>query len=353
MRRRRLWPLLACLVAVSASAAAAEPVIPLQTYFSHWDHHWLAWIPDHPMYESIEVAVSARAARPALVWVWLTERAESKRQVHYFNDSALARLRGPAAHHREISYRVSGDAGGPLDLELRFKDLDDRDVELRVDVDPPRRFEPRSAGLTDQSGHAADRFFLVFFREKSAPASRVRLTIDGRSYAVDGDAAVREHRFRAASSANVFVAVIPFGPSRFARDLTTLTMPTGVPLRRHTLRSGVTLLRNEGTGREVVSAEFDTREQLRWYEHAVGEHRFRITFDPALPASGGSARYTMSLDDFGPLIHGIARVTGTADEWSIEWRHERPSWTSGYYFTSIVRALSPSGYELTIAPTPR
>jgi len=48
------------LTAVIVAAAVADQaqsklLIPINTNFSYWDHHWIMWIPRHPLYEAVEV----------------------------------------------------------------------------------------------------------------------------------------------------------------------------------------------------------------------------------------------------------------------------------------------------------
>src|SRR5262249_20619280 len=119
-------------------------------------------------------------ARP-LVWAFFTERGGSKRQVHYLNDEALARDWGDDAHYRPIEYATSGAPGGPLGLHLALRDRDDRPVSWDLGFDPGARLDAGvGAGLTDQSGHRAADFFLLFYREKQAGTfdSRIRVGSD-------------------------------------------------------------------------------------------------------------------------------------------------------------------------------
>ena len=88
------------------------PLVPFSTVVDSWDHHWFLWLPLHPVYESVEVA-SREPDRDGRVdvWVWFTERAGSKRQIHYRNSELLAGFVG--GHYRPISFQISGDDGRP------------------------------------------------------------------------------------------------------------------------------------------------------------------------------------------------------------------------------------------------
>lgn len=331
------------------------PLIPLQSRFAHWDHHWFFWTPTHPVYESIEVAAKPIAPGRDLVRAWFTERAGGKRQVHYLNDERIARAWGRDAADRDIVYRTTGEPGSPLDLHVRFRDRDDAGVEWAVRVDHRRGFDTAGAGLTDQSGHGAARFFLVFFREKSVRTTDSRLTVGGREFSFPDDAAiVARHRFQASYSSNVFTVTLPYARGDVLIRPDRVTLPLGYSLRLLE-PPGAIVYRGEvfGPG-NVVTATLDRLGQLRSYEHASGGHRFRVSFDPPLPtATGGRSRYRLALDDWDGLVEGVATVTKHADGVSVEWRHEKPEWTVAYPMTSTLTAITRTGYRLTVAPARR
>ena len=85
-----------------------HPMVPFTTSVDAWDHPWFLWLPRHPIYEAVEVASREpdRDGRVA-VWVWFTERAGAKRQVHYRNDPQLATFVG--GNYRPIDYRIAGE----------------------------------------------------------------------------------------------------------------------------------------------------------------------------------------------------------------------------------------------------
>src|ERR1700748_1496176 len=66
-----------------------HPVVPLVSFFAHWDHHWYVWLKGHSTYEAVEVMSRQHGAEPAQVWVFFTERAPPKRQLHFTNDRRL------------------------------------------------------------------------------------------------------------------------------------------------------------------------------------------------------------------------------------------------------------------------
>lgn len=330
------------------------PLIPLQSRFAHWDHHWFLWTPTHPRYESIEAASKSIAPGRDLVWAWFTERASDKRQVHYLNDEQIARGWGGDATYRNIVYRATGEPGSPLDLHVSFRDTDDAAVEWAVRVDRGRGLETRGAGLTDQSGHGAARFFLVFFREKSARTTDSRLTIGGRDFSFPDDIAVAaRYRFQAAYSTNVFTVTLPYTAGRARIRPDGITLPLGYSLRLQEPATTVTY-QGEIFAGDTISATFDSLGQLRSYEHATGSHRFQMTFDPPLPtATGGRSRYRLALDHWDGLIEDEAAVTRDPDGVSVQWRHERPGWTVAYPMTSTLTAITPEGYQLTVSPARR
>jgi hypothetical protein len=357
---RMSWPLLCAVSVASVAVACASiqprmappPLLPFQTTFHHWDHHWFQWTPTHPLYESIEGASTKSPSGQDLVWVWLTERVGTKRQVHYLNDLQAATRPSGEAYYRDIRYRAIGTFGSPLGLEVRFKDKDDADVEWTIRMDEDGAFDAQGAGLTDQSGHGAAQFFLIFFREKSRRASSSRLTIGGADFSFPNDPTLApRYRFQAAYSFNIFVASIPYGEGRV--DVTN----HGIVLRP--FGGGVELLRQRDApvyrsqsadGRQGMVVTFDRDGQPLRCEQVDSGHTFRVTFDEPLPMrDGGRVAYRMALDGFQRLIEGVATVTRNSDAVSVEWNHTRPSWALGYRFTSRLRSISPSGYDLIVA----
>ena len=329
------------------------PLIPFQATFHHWDHHWFQWTPKHPIYESIEGATKTSPSGEDLVWIWLTERAGNKRQVHYFNDLQTATHFPAKAYYRNVGYRATGSFGSPLDLEIRFKDKDDADVEWVVSMGGSRAFEAQGAGLTDQSGHGATEFFLIFFRERSLRASASRLTIGGADFSFPNDPMVASrYRFQAAYSFNNFFASIPYGGGRVAVTDQSIVLPIGGGLKLFRQRAAPTVYRTQGPDSQgAVVVTFDRDGQLMTYEQIDRGHTLRVTVDQPLPTrDGGRVGYSVAFDAFERLIQGVATVTRNGDTVSVEWSHTRPGWALGYHFSSSVRAIGPSGYELIVTP---
>jgi len=355
----RGWLLVAALglggCATAELAALNQPVIPFQTRFSHWDHHWFLWTPEHPTYESIEVASRSRGAGPDLVWAWFTERAEGKKQVHYFNDGVVAGS-VPGSYYRVMEYRTQGEVGAPLDLYARFADKDDAPVEWSVRVDRGRGFDPQGAGLTDPSGHGANRFFLVFFRERNQRTTDSRLTIGDRDYSFPRDPAiVRRFPFQAAYSFNVFSAIVPYAQGRVETGSETIKLPSAELLQLQSHTDATTVYGTEPSdARGAVSVEVTPGGELWTYTQKDRDHIFRVTFDPPLPTiTGGQTRYRMAFDEFDGAVEGMAVVRWGPSGLTVDWRPERPEWATAYPLRSTLTNLSSMGYDISVAPANR
>src|SRR5262249_19305742 len=153
-------------------------------------------------------------------------------------------------------------------------------VEWTVNAETSRDFEPWGAGLTNQSGHSASAFFLVFFREKNVRTTNSRLTIGGHDFSFPKDPSISaKYRFQAAYSFNVFVATIPYGQARVTTDDNTITLPSGQPLKLESHSKHGAVYRTEAvSGGKVVTINVDSRGQLRSYEQANGDHSFGVRF---------------------------------------------------------------------------
>ena len=44
------------------ACAADPPVVPLISFFNHWDHHWYVWLRGDPTYEAVEIMSRDRGA---------------------------------------------------------------------------------------------------------------------------------------------------------------------------------------------------------------------------------------------------------------------------------------------------
>ena len=88
-----------------------------------------------------------------------------------------------------IAFTLTGLDGVPFEIEI-----DAEGVPLTRD----------GAGLTNQSGHGADRMVMLFHRKRTALAERNRVVIGGEDYSFRvGDDPEGTHRFVAAYSAGI------------------------------------------------------------------------------------------------------------------------------------------------------
>ena len=172
---------MAVATGVIARASAEPPVVPLITAHHYWDHHWFVWLPRHPVYESAEVMSIDTVGNPyRAVWVFFTEREGGKRQHHFFDDRQIVE-HFPGSHYRAIEYERTGGPDRGQSVRVSLTGLDEMPVHIAFDLgDAP--LSRIGARLTDQSGHSADTLFLLFHRERTAPASGNEVRIGGRNY---------------------------------------------------------------------------------------------------------------------------------------------------------------------------
>jgi hypothetical protein len=207
------FPIVRSTAAESGKPAMLHPLVPFSTIMNHWDHHWFLWLPNHSVFESVEIASrETDSSGRAAVWVWFTERAGAKRQIHYRNDAQLARFAGGL--YRQIDYKISGEAGRPRAVEVRFDDSEGKPVNLDVAFDPTQMLVRRGAGLTDQSGHMSDRAFLVFYRETNALAEDAHASIAGRNATFEKSEPKGPFPFKWAYSHGITIGLIQYGTSK-------------------------------------------------------------------------------------------------------------------------------------------
>jgi hypothetical protein len=102
-----------------------------------------------------------------LVWAFFTERGGAKHQVHYVNDSAIAKGWQGEVYYRPMQYAISDLSNGARNLQISFVDKDEQEVQFSADFSRSTPLTIENAGLTNQIGHDADSFFLIFFRDPS------------------------------------------------------------------------------------------------------------------------------------------------------------------------------------------
>lgn len=306
------------------STYAGEPIVPFNSRFSHWDHHWYVWLPSDPVYEAVEVMSAAVPdSSSPLVWAFSTERAAPKRQHHYVNDRDLAAATGWT--YADIAYAVSGTADGPLGLSVGFTDTDGKPMTIAVDFPPDATLSRSGAGLTNQIGHSGERVFLIFYREQAARTEECRVTIGGIEMS-QPRANEPPPPFRAAYSRNIFVATIPFGESRFAFGPARESDLDFIEQKRDDADHRLYVATRGGDRIELIA---DGEDRLERYLDRRGAHVFAVDFSPPLAPSGESA-YRVSLDDFHDLVSGAVRAMRRDDELILDWQQQEPAWTRDY-----------------------
>ncbi len=346
------------LTLVLSSLSYGQPVVPLNTGFSHWDHHWILWTPQHPVYEAVEVMTDGNPQSPkgTLVRVFFTERAREKRQVYYFNDAAVAnRWRVGVAYQRDIEYQTEDQPGQPLALSLKFNDNDNRNVELSFEFDQEQRLTTEYAGLTDQMGHGSESVFLLFYREKTSVAARSRLVIGGEDYSIKREQPGGMQAFyRTGYRSNIYVATVSYGEFHFDWKDDTLTSSRGRVFKGTPDAKGDALYRsNQAADQTVVELLTNSHGELREYRHRLGEHALRLECEPAVPTiktakSGQKVKYRISIDNFKNLVQGDLLTKNDGNRMSFDWEHQFPDWTKNYRLRSTILA-TPAGYDLTVS----
>ena len=336
-------------------ATAAMPAIPLISYHNYFDHHWYVWLPRHPTYEAVEVmAIEAPFNPYRLVWVFFTERDGAKRQ-HHFMDDALIAEATDYFHYREIDYRRTGEAGEGQGVHVSLTGLDGVPFEIEIDAEgvPLTR---DGAGLTNQSGHGAERMVMLFHRERTALAERNRVVIGGEDYSFRaGDDPKGTHRFVAAYSAGIQLVVFPFGQWTFKGDETRLgNEAAGFSFAVEGREGGVALVSDLLGYNNRTVIELDADGDLERYRHDVGEHRLIISLDEAVPLVGptsqSTSRFAILLDPEEPVANGRLVSEPTDLGRRLSWMIDTPPWAATYPFESVIEQRS-DGMALSIRST--
>lgn len=327
----------------------ACPTIPVLTQFGYWNHHWFAWLPQHPVYEAVEVMlIDSPEVTRKVIWVYFTERLGSKSQDHYLNDPELVKRWSGRPYYREVEYKTLGEPGSPLGIHLRFQDKDNAPVEL--DFKPMAGSTLRAAGLTRSAGHATSSIFHLFYRDKDSLLGSSLLLIGGKF--------VRS--VMPSYSSGIYPIIFSYGKAQFdckdsaivnswGRTFTEVSQSSGLrTFRSAILRSGW------DNAIEVVT---DGQGNTVQYKHRDRDHYFQINFTPGLPivsalSDGQRVKYEILLDNKIKLVDGMIEVSTSKQPGSstLRWLHESPDWAKDAPFRTTIQVRSGEniGYDLLV-----
>ena len=340
---------LACVAFTNTgrSTAGSTPAVPLISYHHVFDHHWYVWLPRHPTYEAVEVMTIDAPYNPyRLVWVFFTERDGEKRQHHFMDDPRIAEGT-EYFHYRKIDYRRTGEAGTGQSVRVSLTGLDGVPFEVEIDAEGVPLTQA-GAGLTNQSGHGADRVVMLFHRKNSARAARNRVTIGGEDYSFRAGT----HPFVAAYAAGIQIVVFPFGTWTFKGDETRLgNEAAGFSFAVEGREDGTALVSDLLGYNNRTTIELDADGDLERYRHDVGSNRMVISLDESLPLTGPapqvSSRFSVLMDPDEPVASGHVVSAPTESGRRLSWTIDTPSWAAGYPFESLVEERD-DGMALTI-----
>jgi hypothetical protein len=326
-----------------------QPTIPIVTQFGYVDHHWFAWLPQHPVYEAVEIMLidSPDAARK-VIWVFFTERLGSKNQDNYLSDPELAKRWSGRPYYREIEYKILGEPGSPLGIHVGFQDKDNAPVEL--DFKPVTGGALKTYGLTRSAGHAASSVFHLFYRDKGSLLENSSLLIDGKFI----------RTAMPAYSSGVYPIIFSYGKARFDFKDSAIVNSLGRIFTETPKSDGMLTYRGNISRpgwNNVVEVVTDGQGATLHYRHRDRNHFFQVSFDPALPnlsslRDGQRIKYEISLDNKARILDGTIEVStiGQPGNTTLRWQHENPAWAKEFRFRSNIQLRSGDypGYDLLV-----
>jgi hypothetical protein len=331
----------ACAFALAAGAAtpmlaraADPPVVPLISFFNHWDHHWYVWLRGDPTYEAVEIMSRDRGPGvPPLVWVFFTERASPKQQINYINDQRTAAALG--WQFRDIAFSTSGPPGESQSLSVALANSQGQPISIEVERDPDAALSRERGGLTNQIGHSGDRLILLFYRELGALARAARVTISGQEISLPRPRVSFAAPFAVAYSRNILVGGFPFADGRLAFACGSSRCVAALP------------------NRTTVELDITDDGDLLAYRHRDGDHQLAVRFAPALPpakrlTAGFTAKFALSLDEFGELVSGSLNAASIPGGAAFDWTFETPDWIRGRAMQTTYVAAPDQGASVEI-----
>src|SRR5262245_32098411 len=220
------------------------------------------------------------------------EPIRSQKRVTYSPRKQVAQVQG----HVLLLPTLTDVDGSPIAVDLQFA--------------AGAHLLTSGAGLTDQSGHSADRHLLIFFREKNAIAQDPHVIRAGVDRAHPQPGQNHPVPWPAAYSSNIFVAVFPFAERRVTFGAEGRA-EQGVIHFEAVSQDVAAADLADGTKLELVES---ADGQMQLYRQGNGNHVLEISFEPPLPSTGRQLAATSSvcriaLDGFRDLVTGTVRVT--------------------------------------------
>jgi hypothetical protein len=312
---------------------ADTPLIPVFTNYAYYDHHWIQWLPDHPVYEAIEAQVYERDGGERFIRVFLTERAPPKRQTYFFSDAeTAARWTAGRAFSRDIQLESRVNGGGARDLVLRLTDADGAPLEWIMEFDAGDRVASHGSGLRRSQGHAADVAYIFHYYGDSAIAARARLTLGGTvtEYRRTPDDFARPGP-KTGYTAGSYTPVIRLGAFACSGEGAGVRCDHGRFFAPVVGAAGTLRTAPFGfTGLNTIDVTL-AGTSVGAYTHHFDDHAFRFTFEPALPPlarlrGGERFAFAVSLDDGAPIVRGQITTTREGDAVTLQWRPDTPAW---------------------------
>jgi hypothetical protein len=336
------------------SGPPQHPVVPLNTNFwSYWTHYWTTWLPDHPVYEMIELTAYENPEDPAdyLVRVFLTEREGRKQQYFYLNDEDEVRRTRANAYFRQIMYRRSGPESGPQNLHVEFTDKDSIPIEWTITFPHGATLREHGDGLTP-SIHSLGAVLLLALRTRTVDTHDDQVLFAGVDYASDRAPGDPAPGTRSWHNPDYYSAILLFGQLRFQHEEGGVVSNSWGRVFSPLLDDPLTYRTNALGPDNYVEFKLDAAGRMTSYAHVSRGHSLDFTFEPALPhrlkaKDGTSVRFNASFDNRRRLMTGDVSIRHDAPALVVlHWVPDEPEWALGRDFWSVIR-FRESGYELT------
>lgn len=303
-------------------------------------------MPEHPLYETIEVALSPpRADGRPVVRIWLTERAGRKRQTYYFNDEAIARTFGQEAHFADVRIDYRGRAGFARHLELAFEDKDRMPIRWEMNFPENQPVSTERAGLKAQNEHAAESVMLFWYTHKRADGGTGQARFGDIEYNMNANDRPG-YGYRAAYNEGASLAVFSYGEAEIVAtpDGFSTSFGGGRHFVRQPRLARPSYRAELGSFGQPAAIEIEEAAgRVLRYRHSQGNHA--MVWE--MPSRGnGDAPFTLSIGDL-VVARGIFS-SGEAQGFAQRLTFSEPAWARA---TSLNTFLAPTerGYRMRVA----
>lgn len=338
------FSLLPNFASASEASDGAAPFVPINTSFwNAWDHYWTTWMPDHPVYEMIELTAfedPAYGVEP-LIRIILSERAGRKKQIFYLNQHEAVERSRANAYFTPIKFRHWGQTDAPHGMEVKFSLNDGTPVVWTIEFDDRAGLDEYDHESTP-SIHSVGSILLFATSKRRQSTYRDSVRFGEVDYAHQGPDDDGVPGIRSWYNEDYFSAVIPFGTLRYR--LLDGMLHDSWNRQFEKIENDRNRWRSQDIGpRNHVELYGTDGGGFAGLSHFSFQRSLDILVTPPLAPidqirAGDRHAFAVGFEDENPLMIGDVTAVRVGADVVLEWAPRKPRWALDRRMWSIIES---------------